>query len=49
MTELERYISSNLEAFDCEPVPEGGKERFMNTTMLICLLQFAKNVTITTK
>lgn len=30
MTELERYISSYLEAFDCEPVPEGGKERFMN-------------------
>lgn len=31
MTELEKYISSNLEAFDCEPVPEGGKERFMDT------------------
>ena len=30
MTELERYISSNQEAFDCEPIPEGGKERFMN-------------------
>ncbi|MBR5298817.1 MAG: hypothetical protein IKU36_01060 [Bacteroidales bacterium] len=30
MTELERYISSNLEAFDCESIPEGGKERFMN-------------------
>ena len=30
MTELERYISSNQEAFDCEPIPEGGKERFMS-------------------
>ena len=30
MTELERYISSNVEAFDCEPLPEGGKERFMD-------------------
>ena len=30
MTELERYISSNTEAFDCEPIPEGGKERFMD-------------------
>ena len=30
MTELERYISSNAEAFDCEPIPSGGKERFMN-------------------
>jgi hypothetical protein len=30
MTELERYISSNIDAFDCEPIPEGGKERFMD-------------------
>lgn len=30
MTELERYISSNVEAFDCEPIPSGGKERFMD-------------------
>ena len=30
MTELERYISSNAEAFDCEPIPSGGKERFMD-------------------
>ena len=30
MTELERYISSNAEAFDCEPIPEGGKARFMD-------------------
>lgn len=30
MTELERYISSNMDAFDCEPIPEGGKERFMD-------------------
>lgn len=30
MTELERYISSNLEAFDCEPLPEGSRERFMD-------------------
>ena len=30
MTELERYISSNIEAFDCEPIPAGGKERFMD-------------------
>ena len=30
MTELERYISSNVEAFDCEPIPAGGKERFMD-------------------
>ena len=30
MTELERYISSNQEAFDCEPIPAGGKERFMS-------------------
>ena len=30
MTELERHISSNVEAFDCEPLPEGGKERFMD-------------------
>ena len=30
MTELERYISSNTEAFDCEPIPSGGKERFMD-------------------
>ena len=30
MTELERYISSTVEAFDCEPLPEGGKERFMD-------------------
>lgn len=29
MTELERYISSNLDAFDCEPVPDGSRERFM--------------------
>ena len=29
MTELERYISSNIAAFDCEPIPEGGKDRFM--------------------
>lgn len=31
MTELERYISSNIDAFDCEPIPEGGKERFMDS------------------
>lgn len=30
MTELEKYISSNLEAFDSEPVPEGSKARFMD-------------------
>lgn len=30
MTELEKYISSNIDAFDCEPIPEGGKERFMD-------------------
>ena len=30
MTELERHISSNIDAFDCEPIPEGGKERFMD-------------------
>ena len=30
MTELERYISSNIDAFDCEPIPAGGKERFMD-------------------
>ena len=30
MTELERYVSSNIDAFDCEPLPEGGKERFMD-------------------
>lgn len=30
MTELERYISSNIDAFDCKPIPEGGKERFMD-------------------
>lgn len=30
MTELERYISSNIDAFDCESIPEGGKERFMD-------------------
>ena len=30
MTELERYISSNIDAFDCEPIPGGGKERFMD-------------------
>ena len=30
MTELERYISSNIDAFDCEPLPEGVKERFMD-------------------
>lgn len=30
MTELERYISSNIDAFDCERIPEGGKERFMD-------------------
>lgn len=30
MTELERYISSNIDAFDCEPIPQGGKERFMD-------------------
>lgn len=30
MTELEKYINSNLEAFDCEPIPQGGKERFMD-------------------
>ena len=30
MTELERYISSNLEAFDSEPMPEGSKVRFMD-------------------
>ena len=29
MTELERYINANLEAFDSEPVPEGSRERFM--------------------
>lgn len=29
MTELEKYINSNLEAFDSEPVPEGSKARFM--------------------
>ena len=31
MTELERYISSNIDAFDSEPIPEGGKERFMDS------------------
>lgn len=30
MTELEKYISSNLEAFDSEPMPEGSKVRFMD-------------------
>lgn len=30
MTELEKYISSNLEAFDSEPMPEGSKARFMD-------------------
>lgn len=30
MTELEKYISSNLEAFDCESIPEGSKDRFMD-------------------
>ena len=30
MTEHERYISSNIEAFDCEPIPAGGKERVMD-------------------
>lgn len=30
MTELEKYISSNLEAFDSGPVPEGSKARFMD-------------------
>lgn len=30
MTELEKYISSNLEAFDSEPVPEESKARFMD-------------------
>lgn len=30
MTELERYISFNIDAFDCESIPEGGKERFMD-------------------
>ena len=30
MTDLQRYISSNIDAFDCEPIPEGGKERFMD-------------------
>lgn len=29
MTELERYISSNTDAFDSEPVPAGSRERFM--------------------
>lgn len=30
MTELEKYISSNLEAFDSEPIPESSKVRFMD-------------------
>jgi hypothetical protein len=30
MTEPDRYISTNIDAFDCEPIPEGGKERFMD-------------------
>lgn len=30
MTELERYISSNLEAFDSDPVPSGSRTRFMD-------------------
>lgn len=29
MTELEKYISSNLEAFDSAPLPSGSRERFM--------------------
>lgn len=29
MTELERYIIDNRESFDMEPVPAGGRERFM--------------------
>lgn len=29
MNELEKYISSNLDAFDSEPVPSGDKVRFM--------------------
>ena len=29
MTELEKYISMNLESFDSEPVPEGSREKFM--------------------
>ncbi len=29
MTELERYISKNHDAFDSEPVPAGSRERFM--------------------
>ncbi len=29
MTELERYIDANIEAFDCEAVPSGSKARFM--------------------
>lgn len=29
MTELEKYITDNLESFDSEPVPSGSRERFM--------------------
>ena len=29
MTELERYILDNREEFDCAPVPENSRERFM--------------------
>lgn len=29
MTELEKYISSNIGSFDMEPVPAGSRERFM--------------------
>lgn len=29
MTELERYIAENREAFDSEPVPAGSRDRFM--------------------
>lgn len=29
MTELERYITDNLDAFDSEPLPAGSRERFM--------------------